>query len=293
MWEPVSRSSKVSLIGPHGGAPPVLSWSGIAGRESRSFRVRAATTLVHTPKQRRAASTAGVPALQTCGAALMRDKSGTGFSEVLDFPMMKVSANQRRAFTLVELMAVVLVILLIAGLTLGVVTYVGTRMKVARAKAELATLEAAIENFKSDHGYYPTSSIYRLSYQVYLVKINSGLLYQQLTKGGGKYVNFKADQLAYDSLSGMTNLVDPWGSPVVYYSYNTNVTVASMIASNWFGSFNNATFDNWVTIGGKKNPATFDLFSYGPDKMTFIPYNHVSNTWYNSSYAIDDIWSGQ
>jgi hypothetical protein len=36
------------------GAPQLLSWSGIVGRESLSFRVRAAI-MVHTPNQRRAA----------------------------------------------------------------------------------------------------------------------------------------------------------------------------------------------------------------------------------------------
>src|SRR5262245_24047138 len=67
------------------------------------------------------------------------------------------------AFTLIELMAVVIVILLLALISFGVSGYVQRRMAISTVKTQIAALEAALEAYKSDWGYYPATCPCRIS----------------------------------------------------------------------------------------------------------------------------------
>ena len=68
-----------------------------------------------------------------------------------------VSQKRRRAFTLVEIMAVVLIIALLG--TLVGVQVVGQidKARVTTAKTQIKQLEAALEFYQMDNGRYPTS----------------------------------------------------------------------------------------------------------------------------------------
>src|SRR4051812_7250343 len=63
--------------------------------------------------------------------------------------------HQRAAFTLLELLAVIALIAILAGLVVGVGRRAVEVGQVARAKAELAALAAALEAYKRAHGDYP------------------------------------------------------------------------------------------------------------------------------------------
>ena len=69
----------------------------------------------------------------------------------------------RRAFTLIELLAVCVVIAMLAGIMLGLVRAVQRKMDRSQTKADIAGLSMAIESFRSDYGVYPTSSLVRVS----------------------------------------------------------------------------------------------------------------------------------
>lgn len=56
------------------------------------------------------------------------------------------------AFTVVELLIVIAIILVLAGLILATSGYVQTKGKRSRAEAEIAALSAALENYKADNG---------------------------------------------------------------------------------------------------------------------------------------------
>ena len=60
--------------------------------------------------------------------------------------------RQRGSFTLVELLAVTLIIVLLIGLVVGLASYSQTKAGIGRAKAELTVLAAACEGFRSDQG---------------------------------------------------------------------------------------------------------------------------------------------
>jgi general secretion pathway protein G len=68
------------------------------------------------------------------------------------------ATGRRAAFTLLELLAVVSIIALLAGIVLGVGRRAAESVRTARAKAELAALAAALESYKRDYGDYPQTN---------------------------------------------------------------------------------------------------------------------------------------
>ena len=54
-----------------------------------------------------------------------------------------------RAFSLIELLVVISIIAVLAGLVVGVAPVAGKRMREARIRAELAALVTAIESYKA------------------------------------------------------------------------------------------------------------------------------------------------
>ena len=62
---------------------------------------------------------------------------------------------KQQGFTFIELLMVIAVILILAGITFGISRVVQNAQARAKAKAELATISQAIEQFKSVNGDYP------------------------------------------------------------------------------------------------------------------------------------------
>ena len=65
------------------------------------------------------------------------------------------SASRRTGFTLVELLVVVVVIGIVAGLLLAGFRTAFTKSRNTVAARQLATISQAIETFNTDHGYFP------------------------------------------------------------------------------------------------------------------------------------------
>src|SRR6267154_6616731 len=59
------------------------------------------------------------------------------------------------AFTLIELILVVGIILVLTGLVLSTVGYARKKSARARAETEIAAMSAACESYKADNGVYP------------------------------------------------------------------------------------------------------------------------------------------
>ncbi len=150
----------------------------------------------------------------------------------------------KSAFTLIELMAVMTIIAILAGLVIGIASYAQRSAAEKQAKAEIKSMESAIESFKLDNGYYPTSSIARCVAPTDAV-INSWLLYQQIGQGsnpaGKIYFPFSPKQIQVVSTNTFPCIVDPFGNAYGYFcqtaSYNSSQT----------------------------NKVSFDLWSFGAD----------------------------
>src|SRR5437763_16930030 len=62
------------------------------------------------------------------------------------------------AFTLIELLIVMAIIIVLAGLILATANYVQKKGYRSRAEAEIAAISAALENYKADNGVYPSTA---------------------------------------------------------------------------------------------------------------------------------------
>src|SRR5881396_1063309 len=62
------------------------------------------------------------------------------------------------AFTLIELIVVITVIVILTGLVLSTVGYAQKKGARARAETEIAAISAALESYKADNAIYPRDS---------------------------------------------------------------------------------------------------------------------------------------
>lgn len=91
----------------------------------------------------------------------------------------KTGLRRSNAFTLIELLTVISIIAVLAGLTVGLVTVAGRKSKESRVSGEMSRLIAEIENYKAKLGFYPPDnargnpSTNQLYYEL------SGSLFQQ------------------------------------------------------------------------------------------------------------------
>src|SRR6476469_1253272 len=82
----------------------------------------------------------------------------SGFDIPSSFVIRTSSFRAEGAVTIVELLVVITIILILAGLILSISSYVQNKGARARAETEIAAMSAALESYKADNGIYPTSA---------------------------------------------------------------------------------------------------------------------------------------
>jgi len=65
--------------------------------------------------------------------------------------------NNKRGFTLIEIMVVVIILGLLAGIVLPKILGREEEAKVSAAKVQIKSIESALDGFKLDNGFYPTT----------------------------------------------------------------------------------------------------------------------------------------
>ena len=178
------------------------------------------------------------------------------------------------AFTLIELLIVIAVIVVLTGLILTTIGYVQKKGARARAETEIAAMSAACESYKADNGIYPRGNANlsnttpydtdnldartNLDPSVAVYSAASLFLYEQLagvTSGsrsaipsGKTYFTFKANMLlpAPPSTADITAIRDPFGNS---YGYST-ANQADPVTPKGY----NPTFDLWSTAGIAPSP---------------------------------------
>ncbi|MCM8827912.1 MAG: type II secretion system protein GspG, partial [Candidatus Omnitrophica bacterium] len=68
--------------------------------------------------------------------------------------MRKKSTN--KGLALVELMFLIIILLIVAGISFRLVYAVNQKAKIVKAKSEITQFAISLENMKDDTGYYPT-----------------------------------------------------------------------------------------------------------------------------------------
>jgi general secretion pathway protein G len=123
--------------------------------------------------------------------------------------------NRHRAFTLIELLLVVAIVCLLSTILLAVGHHAGEAGRVAKTKAELAALAAALESYRREQGDYPrTSSASELLQSLLGRRGPSGAVIE-----GAAFVSLAqfATEDARDPFADhAARLVDAWGSAYLY-----------------------------------------------------------------------------
>jgi general secretion pathway protein G len=156
----------------------------------------------------------------------------------------RASLLSRRGFTLLELLAVIAIIAVLSGIVIGVGRRASESGKAARAKAELATIGAALETYKRSYGDYPRTDDEARLLQALIgkrgpasdVEIDGRSLLEAVKFTIARPVSPSVLVDPFTDTSAV--LVDPWERPYVY--------VYKVPAGDW------------------KNPG-FVLYSVGPD----------------------------
>src|SRR5205807_4725656 len=69
--------------------------------------------------------------------------------------VIRASAFRDSAVTIIELLVVIMIIMILAGLILSISSYVQNKGARARADTEIAAISAALESYRADNGIYP------------------------------------------------------------------------------------------------------------------------------------------
>ncbi len=163
------------------------------------------------------------------------------------------------AFTIIELLATITIVLVLAGLILATSGYVQTKAKRSRAEGEIAAISAALENYRADNGTYPTDTANgttntldaRAMFNPDAAQYSAAsfFLYRELSGDplgnraptGRSYFSFKPDMLLpKDQTQAVTAIADPFG-----HSYGYSTTNQTNPSKGF-----NPTFDLWSTAGG-------------------------------------------
>jgi len=189
----------------------------------------------------------------------------------------------RRAFTLVELLIVISIMAILAGILIPTIAIVRGEAKKAATKALISLISNAAVSFENDHGYYPpdaieaTTQLYHFS-QPDLTALTTGdpltaaqvppqALYYYLGNGftgqNAPYATFAKNTQAHHFDTVFTErlpvVVDPWGRPIIYVRKPRGNT----------GNFKSGAGG----VGGsaykpRHDVDAFDVFSVGPDGQT-------------------------
>jgi prepilin-type N-terminal cleavage/methylation domain-containing protein len=165
------------------------------------------------------------------------------------------SLSARGAFTLIELIVVVTVIVILTGLVLSTVGYVQKKAARSRAETEIAAMSAALESYKADNGIYPREATttdtlnakdpinmtnYRAASQYLYGQIAGDPDFDGVPNSNSKsYMQFKPNMLGTDNVNKVYPR-DPFGNS---YGYST-IQAAGNTSAGY-----NPTFDLWSTAG--------------------------------------------
>ena len=151
------------------------------------------------------------------------------------------------AFTLIELLAVITIIGILAGLTLGAAGAVRRHGATSTAKAEVAALQAACDRYFADNNTYPigTASPTNVTAPAGGTVLFTNLLGSATLTAAPSTKRYFEPKPAMVYTDGSPNyFIDPWGYA---YGYNSDGTNAPLIWSTAGQTTGGANTNKWIT----------------------------------------------
>jgi prepilin-type N-terminal cleavage/methylation domain-containing protein len=164
--------------------------------------------------------------------------------------------REQSAFTLIELLAVITIIGILAGLTLGAAGAVRRHGATSTAKAEVAALQAACDRYFADNNTYPvntnvspSSSFAPTAYTAAGQVLFTNLLGSANLTAAPTSKRYFEPKPAMVYTNGSPNyFIDPWGYA---YGYNSDGTNAPLIWSTAGQTTGGANTNKWITTWPK------------------------------------------
>jgi len=194
---------------------------------------------------------------------------------------MKTNPRQgRAAFTLIELMAVITIIVILAGLVVGGMAFVSDRQNKEKARVQLALISKALEEYKLDIGIYPPTGNITTASSPKGTKNSDEALYETLFYEGFEYAKKDSPDKWTKSVDGKdvakatkiylpeldpTSSKQGWVDPVK----GTDPPESVAVRDPWGNQY---CYRSATSASGESNEATqnpdFDLWSMGKDGKT-------------------------
>jgi prepilin-type N-terminal cleavage/methylation domain-containing protein len=188
-----------------------------------------------------------------------------------------------RAFTLIELLTVMAIIAILAGLILSISGFAQKKAALSRAQAEIQAISAACESYKADNGTYPhqplaTSGTINFTNPT----IPSDSLYPTASSSANPTNNNSASLELYEALTGDLSCTGTGGGPGVK-NY-----IADMKPDCWGRNNMGAPVSGSNTILYISDPFG-NSYGYSTAQATAIQSGSSSATYgYNPTF---DLWS--
>ena len=154
---------------------------------------------------------------------------------------------RRKSFTLLELLVSIGIILVLAAISFGGMTYASKRAQEAKTLATMEEFINALESFKQDYGFYPIIDKDHVSSDE--IEKRENAVQVNLSADGWKvFMNVTKNKKDRAYMEGEPGpLVDAYGQQF------------------------------WYQFPGKSNKVKYDLWSMGPDKYHGIRKKNSSN----------------
>ena len=207
-----------------------------------------------------------------------------------------------KGFTLIEMLTVIAIIGILAGLIIPAASKARRDAAISKAKATISALETALSMYYTDYGAYPPSTAAAnqangnsflpdasgiIGRDVATTGDNNLVDMLTLTTKGGPYMKFRAEDLLKTGTGASTRYVlkDSWGRAYIYINRSGYTGIIAGPYHPYFDA---------ISVPGL-NRNTYNIFSLGPDGRGYGGVVYSGTDWNTSTPATelyDDIQDG-